>query len=113
MFPFESVATATDSPRYSPGGSLRKLATGVNGISGTPVIVAFCWADAEPATSTTRAYAQTRCRFMERPFTRLTDCGTEVTEETVSHRQRYGERRSRKTEITETTVLQRRNGETE
>src|SRR5438093_929894 len=79
MFPFESVATATDSPRYSPAGSLRKLATGVNGISGTPVIVAFCWADAEPATSTTRAYAQTRCRFMKCPFTHLTDCGEGIS----------------------------------
>jgi hypothetical protein len=35
--PFESVATATDSPRYSPAGSLRKFGTVVKGISDTPV----------------------------------------------------------------------------
>jgi hypothetical protein len=42
MFPFELVATATDSPRYSPAGSLRKFGTEVKGMSGTPVMVAFC-----------------------------------------------------------------------
>src|SRR6476661_5541399 len=66
MFPFELVATATDSPRDSPAGSLRKFGTEVNGISGTPVIVAFCWADAEPAMSRTAAYVQKRCRVMDR-----------------------------------------------
>src|SRR3954467_9733005 len=66
MFPFELVATATDSPRDSPAGSLRKFGTDVNGISGTPVIVAFCWADAEPARSRTTAYVQKRCRVMDR-----------------------------------------------
>src|SRR3982750_3677969 len=49
MLPFELVATATDSPRDSPGGSLRKFDTVVNGISGTPVIVAFACANAGPA----------------------------------------------------------------
>src|SRR5215210_4586847 len=65
MFPFEFVATATASPRYSPGGSLRKFGTEVKGISATPVIVAFCWADAEPARSRTAAYVQKRCRVMD------------------------------------------------
>jgi hypothetical protein len=41
MLPFEFVATATDSPRFSPDGSLRKFGTDVNGMSGTPAIVAF------------------------------------------------------------------------
>ena len=66
MLPFELVATATDSPRDSPAGSLRKFGTAVNGISGTPVIVAFCWADAEPARSRTAAHVQERCRVMAR-----------------------------------------------
>src|SRR6185436_383316 len=66
MLPFELVATATDSPRNSPAGSLRKFGTAVNGISGTPVIVAFCWADAEPARSRTAAHVQARCRVMGR-----------------------------------------------
>src|SRR3954469_16352483 len=65
MFPFELVATATDSPRDSPAGSLRKFGTDVNGMSGTPVIVAFCWADAEPVRSRTAAYVQKRCRVMD------------------------------------------------
>src|SRR5262249_52319453 len=65
MLPFESVATATDSPRYSPAGSLRKFDTEVKGMSGTPLIVAFCWARAEPATSTTPTHAETRFRFMD------------------------------------------------
>src|SRR6188768_2695432 len=69
MFPFELVATATDSPRDSPAGSLRKFGTEVNGISGTPVIVAFCWADAEPARSRTAAYIQKRCRGMGAAYT--------------------------------------------
>jgi len=41
MLPFELVATATDSPRFSPGGSLRKFGTELAGMSGTPAIVAF------------------------------------------------------------------------
>src|SRR6266508_1184545 len=65
MLPFELVATATDSPRFSPAGSLRKLGTEVKGISGTPVIVAFCWADAAPARSRTAAYVENRCRVMD------------------------------------------------
>src|SRR5712692_6972819 len=65
MLPFELVATATASPKYSPAGSLRKFGTEVTGISGTPVIVAFCWADAEPARSRTAAYVQKRCRVMD------------------------------------------------
>src|SRR5712692_1825172 len=75
MLPFELVATATASPKYSPAGSLRKFGTAVKGISGTPVIVAFCWATAERATSSkTPAHAKARYRFMERPLTRLDDC---------------------------------------
>src|SRR5882762_1756637 len=65
MLSFELVATATASPKYSPAGSLRKLGTEVKGISGTPVIVAFCWADAEPARSRTAAYVEKRCRVMD------------------------------------------------
>src|SRR3989442_12533255 len=65
MLPFELVATATDSPRYSPAGSLRKSGTDVKGISGTLVIVAFCWADADAAMSSkAAAHAEARCRFM-------------------------------------------------
>src|SRR2546427_12899271 len=66
MLPFELVATATDSPRYSPAGSLRKSGTDVKGISGTLVIVAFCWADADAATSSkAAAHAEARYRFMK------------------------------------------------
>src|SRR5258705_13754638 len=65
MLPFELVATATASPRYSPAGSLRKFGTEVKGISGTPVIVAFCWAEAEPARSRTAASVEKRCRVMD------------------------------------------------
>src|SRR5882762_8397093 len=78
MLPFELVATATDSPKYSPGGSLRKFGTDVKGMSGTPVIVAFCCADEEPATSTrTTAHAEALYRFMKRPLTRwdVRHCG--------------------------------------
>src|SRR5215510_4334374 len=60
MCPFEFVATATDSPSDSPAGSFRKFGTAVNGISGTPVIVAFCCAAADPATSVKTAIVQTR-----------------------------------------------------
>src|ERR1700722_17038455 len=74
MLPFELVATATDSPRYSPAGSLRKFAAEVKGISFTPVIVAFCWATAGPATRTTAVHAEARYRFMERPLPRSDDC---------------------------------------
>src|SRR3982751_1064334 len=68
MLPFELVATATDSPRDSPGGSLRKFDTVVNGISGTPVIVAFACANAGPAASVRTAHAEARIRIIERPL---------------------------------------------
>src|SRR5260370_25369834 len=58
MCPFELVATATDSPRYSPGGSLRKFGTEVKGISGTFWALAFCCASAG-ATPSMRAIAET------------------------------------------------------
>src|SRR5271154_7039989 len=66
MCPLELVATATDSPRYSPGGSLRKFGTEVKGISGTFWALAFCCARAGAAHST-KAAAQTdvRQRFIE------------------------------------------------
>src|SRR4029079_14818051 len=68
MLPFELVATATDSPRFSPGGSLRKFGTDVTGMAGTPVIVAFAWANAGPAVDkTTAAHAAARHRFMGTP----------------------------------------------
>src|SRR5215471_13635182 len=41
MCPLEFVATATDSPKYSPGGSFSKFGVVVNEISGTPSIVAL------------------------------------------------------------------------
>src|SRR5262245_35739863 len=66
MLPFESVATATDSPRYSPAGSLRKFGTVVKGMSGTPVTVAFCWQSAEAAVTTTAAHVEGTRRFMGR-----------------------------------------------
>src|SRR5262249_9198942 len=66
MLPFELVATATASPRYSPAGSLRKFGTEGKGMFGTPVIVAFCWADTEPAASRDATHADARCRVMER-----------------------------------------------
>src|SRR5438552_9823575 len=65
MLPFELVATATASPRYSPAGSLRKFGTEVKGISGTPVIVAFCWADADGARSRIAAHVKERRRVMD------------------------------------------------
>src|SRR5205085_9680493 len=67
MLPFELVATATDSPRDSPGGSLRKFDTAVNGMSGTPVIVAFACANAGPTASVRTAHAEARIRVIERP----------------------------------------------
>src|SRR5262245_13933144 len=70
MLPFEFVATATDSPRDSPGGSLRKFDTVVNGMSGTPVIVAFACANAGPAASVRTAHVEARIRVIERPLSR-------------------------------------------
>src|SRR5258708_4171366 len=66
MCPFELVATATDSPRYSPGGSLRKFGTEVKGISATFWALAFCCASAGP-THSMRAIAETDAtqRFMK------------------------------------------------
>src|SRR6476659_8771679 len=60
MWPFELVATATDSPSDSPAGSFRKFGTGVNGISATPVMVAFCCAAAETAVRSSAANVQAR-----------------------------------------------------
>src|ERR1700722_17101413 len=51
--PLELVATATDSPRYSPAGSFNKFGADVNGISGTFSMVALRWANAFAASSTT------------------------------------------------------------
>src|SRR5215813_13966774 len=70
MLPFELLATATDSPRDSPGGSLRKFATVVNGISGTPVIVAFACANAEPVASVRTAHVEARISVIECPLSR-------------------------------------------
>src|SRR5262245_14861039 len=70
MLPFEFVATATDSPMYSPGGSLRKFGTAVNGISGTPVIVAFACANAGPAASVRMAHVKARIRVIDRSLSR-------------------------------------------
>src|SRR4029450_8520577 len=70
MLPFEFVATATDSPRYSPGGSLRRFDTVVNGISGTPVTVAFCCANAGPVASVRQAHAEARIRVIDPPLPR-------------------------------------------
>src|SRR4030095_3438637 len=67
MLPFEFVATATDSPRDSPGGSLRRFGTVLNGMSGTPVIVAFACANAGPAASIRTAYVEARIRVIEHP----------------------------------------------
>src|SRR5579862_1461075 len=65
MLPFESVATATDSPSDSPAGSLRKLGTDVNGMSGTPVMVAFCCALVSAADSRMKpAQVETRYRVI-------------------------------------------------
>src|ERR1041385_5099989 len=72
MFPFESVATATDSPRYSPCGSFRKFGTDVNGMSGTPGIVAFCCANTDPTMSTVlAAHARARNRFIDAAPSRI------------------------------------------
>src|SRR5215204_3996178 len=60
MWPFELVATATDSPSDSPAGSFRKFGTDVNGISATPVIVAFCCAAAETAVRSSATNVQAR-----------------------------------------------------
>src|SRR5262249_1899678 len=85
MWPFEFVATPTDSPRYSPGGSFRKFGTEVYGISGTFCALAFCWARAGAAHSI-RAAAETSARQRVIGFSRdvslvvgsarnLLDCG--------------------------------------
>src|SRR6476619_4291189 len=63
MCPLELVATATDSPRYSPGGSLRKFGTEVKGISGTFWALAFCCARAGAAAHSIKAAAQTDVRL--------------------------------------------------
>src|SRR4029453_11407163 len=60
MWPLEFVATATDSPSDSPGGSFRKFGTDVNEMSATPVIVAFCCAAAETAVRNSAANVQAR-----------------------------------------------------
>src|SRR5262245_42904712 len=70
MLPFEFVATATDSPMDSPGGSLRKFGTVVNGMSGTPVIVAFACANTGPAASIRTAHVEARIRVIECPLSR-------------------------------------------
>src|SRR6266581_9595653 len=61
MWPLELVATATDSPRYSPAGTFRKFGTDVYRISGTFCAVAFCCANAGAAHST-KAIADTDAR---------------------------------------------------
>src|SRR5260370_18338657 len=68
MCTFELGATATDCPRYSPGGSLRKFATEVKGIAGKIWALAFCCASAGAAPSM-RAIAETDAiqRFMKVP----------------------------------------------
>src|SRR3954462_2286332 len=66
MWSLELVATATDSPRYSPGGGFRKFGTAVNGISATPVIVALSCACAAPAHSTmANAQVDVKSRFID------------------------------------------------
>src|SRR5437879_2731613 len=65
MWPLELVATATDSPRYSPGGSFNKFGTVVNGISGTFSMVALRWASTGAAASTARMTDEVRIRFIE------------------------------------------------
>src|SRR5215831_14544608 len=65
VWPLELVATATASPRYSPGGSFRKFGTVVNGISGTFWIVALRWANAGASANTESATGEMRIRFIE------------------------------------------------
>src|SRR5579872_6169931 len=64
MWPLELVATATDSPRYSPAGSFNKFGAEVNGISGTFSMVALRWLNAGAAASTATAADNIRIRFM-------------------------------------------------
>src|SRR6185369_1597185 len=65
MWPLEFVATATASPRYSPGGSFRKFGTVVNEISGTPWIVALRCANAGASANTEKAASEIKYRFMD------------------------------------------------
>src|SRR5436853_2033101 len=65
MWPLEFVATATASPRYSPGGSFRKFGTAVNGISGTILMVALRCANAGASANTERATGEMKIRFIE------------------------------------------------
>src|ERR1051326_8148500 len=64
-WPLEFVATATASPRYSPGGSFKKFGTVENGISGTFWMVALRCANAGASASAHRATGGTRIRFMK------------------------------------------------
>ena len=64
-WPLELVATATASPRYSPGGSFRKFGTAVNGISGTFWMVALRCANAGASANTERATDEMKIRFIE------------------------------------------------
>src|ERR1041385_7336406 len=65
MWPLELVATATASPRYSPGGSFRKFGTVVNGISGTFWMVALRCAKPGATPNRNRATDETKNRFIE------------------------------------------------
>src|SRR5215467_14423476 len=65
MWPFELVATATDSPRYSPGGSFKKFGTDENSISGTCSIVALRWANVGAVARVARTTDDGRIHFME------------------------------------------------
>src|ERR1700674_5551755 len=65
MWPLELVATATDSPRYSPGGSFKKFGADENSIEGTFSMVALRWANAGAAATTARATDDVRIRFIK------------------------------------------------
>src|SRR5271169_6394101 len=65
MWPFELVATATDSPRYSPGGSFSKFGTDENGMSRTFSIVALRCANEGAAASNTSVTEDVRILFIE------------------------------------------------
>src|SRR5579872_3180278 len=69
MWPLELVATATDSPRYSPGGSFKKFPAVVNGISGTFSIVALRCANTGIAARAARVNDQVKICFIESPRT--------------------------------------------
>src|SRR5271154_6973451 len=73
MWPLELVATATDSPRYSPGGSFNKFGADVNGISGTFSMVALRCANAGAAIS-----ARTTDQVRIRVITSLLEASTEI-----------------------------------